>query len=808
MNIINKKIQLADGRVIEIETGKLAKQADGSAVVKMGGTMLLATVCAAKEVKEGTDFMPLTVDYREKYYAAGRFPGGFLKRESKPSDYEVLIARLIDRPIRPLWPDDFHLEVFVQVSLISADKDTQPDALAGLAASAALATSDLPFGGPIGEVRVCRIDGQFVINPSFSDMERADLELMVAATEENIMMVEGEMNEVSEHDMLEAIKFAHEEIKKHCRVQKELMAELGTDGQKRDYPHDENDEDLRKAVRDFCYDKCYALAKSAKPKHEREDGFAAIQDEFIATIPEPHTEEEKEAYAAKVAMVARYYHDVEKEAMRNMILDEGIRLDGRVCNEVRPIWCEVDYLPCAHGSAIFTRGETQSLASVTLGTKLDMKEMDEVLIQGDQQFVLHYNFPPFATGEAKPQRGVGRREIGHGNLAMRALKPVIPMAPENPYAVRVVSDILESNGSSSMASVCGGCLALMDAGVKIKKPVAGVAMGLITDAERPNDRYAILTDILGDEDHLGDMDFKVTGTADGITATQMDIKVDGLSYEVLAKALEQARQGRMHIMGEMMKTISEPREDYKPFVPRIEQIRIPAEFIGAVIGKGGETIQKIQKETGTTIAIEEVPIPGTSLTEGVVDVASNDKEAMQKALDWIKGICAVPEAGQVYHGKVVSILDFGAFIEILPGKEGLLHVSEIAWTKTEKVEDVLAVGDEVDVKLLEYDAKSGKMRLSMRALTEKPEGYVEPKGNGGRGNGGERGPRREGGERRERRDGDRGPRRDGDRSRREGGEHRDGEHRRRDDRPRHNGPRPSAPAPTADDYREPVEEIY
>jgi polyribonucleotide nucleotidyltransferase len=808
MNIINKKIQLADGRVIEIETGKLAKQADGSAVVKMGGTMLLATVCAAKEVKEGTDFMPLTVDYREKYYAAGRFPGGFLKRESKPSDYEVLIARLIDRPIRPLWPDDFHLEVFVQVSLISADKDTQPDALAGLAASAALATSDLPFGGPIGEVRVCRIDGQFVINPSFSDMERADLELMVAATEENIMMVEGEMNEVSEHDMLEAIKFAHEEIKKHCRVQKELMAELGTDGQKRDYPHDENDEDLRKAVRDFCYDKCYALAKSAKPKHEREDGFAAIQDEFIATIPEPHTEEEKEAYAAKVAMVARYYHDVEKEAMRNMILDEGIRLDGRVCNEVRPIWCEVDYLPCAHGSAIFTRGETQSLASVTLGTKLDMKEMDEVLIQGDQQFVLHYNFPPFATGEAKPQRGVGRREIGHGNLAMRALKPVIPMAPENPYAVRVVSDILESNGSSSMASVCGGCLALMDAGVKIKKPVAGVAMGLITDAERPNDRYAILTDILGDEDHLGDMDFKVTGTADGITATQMDIKVDGLSYEVLAKALEQARQGRMHIMGEMMKTISEPREDYKPFVPRIEQIRIPAEFIGAVIGKGGETIQKIQKETGTTIAIEEVPIPGTSLTEGVVDVASNDKEAMQKALDWIKGICAVPEAGKVYHGKVVSILDFGAFIEILPGKEGLLHVSEIAWAKTEKVEDVLAVGDEVDVKLLEYDAKSGKMRLSMRALTEKPEGYVEPKGNGGRGNGGERGPRREGGERRERRDGDRGPRRDGDRPRREGGEHRDGEHRRRDDRPRHNGPRPSAPAPTADDYREPVEEIY
>ena len=809
MNIINKKIELADGRVIEIETGKLAKQADGSAVVKMGGTMLLATVCAAKEVKEGTDFMPLTVDYREKYYAAGRFPGGFLKRESKPSDYEVLIARLIDRPIRPLWPDDFHLEVFIQVSLISAEKDIQPDALAGLAASAALATSDLPFGGPVGEVRVARIDGKFVINPGFADTERADIELMVAATEENIMMVEGEMKEVSEHDMLEAIKFAHEEIKKHCRVQKEIMAELGTDKAKRDYPHDEEDEQLRDAVQAFCYDKCYALAKSAKPKHEREDGFAAIKEEFLATIPEPHTEEEKEAYALKTAQVERYYHAVEKEAMRNMILDEGIRLDGRVCNQVRPIWCEVDYLPCAHGSAIFTRGETQSLASVTLGTKLDMKEMDEVLIQGDQQFVLHYNFPPFATGEAKPQRGVGRREIGHGNLAMRALKPVIPTAPENPYAVRVVSDILESNGSSSMASVCGGCLALMDAGVKITKPVAGVAMGLITDAERPNDRYAILTDILGDEDHLGDMDFKVTGTADGITATQMDIKVDGLSYDVLEKALAQAREGRLHIMGEMLKTISEPREDYKPFVPRIEQIRIPAEFIGAVIGKGGETIQKIQKETGTTISIDEVPIPGTNLTEGVVDVASADKDAMQKALDWIKGICAVPEAGKVYHGKVVSILEFGAFIEILPGKEGLLHVSEIAWTKTDKVEDVLKVGDEVDVKLLEIDAKTGKMRLSMRALTEKPEGYVEPKGgrggNGGNGgNGGsDRGPRR---------DGSKGPRREGER--REGG--RDGERRgeRRDDRrssdrgPRRESPRHSAPAPTIDDYREPVDELY
>ena len=714
MNIINKKIELSDGRVIEIETGKLAKQADGSAVIKMGGTMLLATVCAAKEVKEGTDFMPLTVDYKEKFYAAGRFPGGFMKREGKSSDYEILISRLIDRPIRPLWPSDYHLETFVNVTLISADKDTQPDALAGLAASCALAASDLPFEGPISEVRVCRIDGQFVINPGFEDMKRSDIELMVAATEENIMMVEGEMKEVSEPDMLAAIKFAHEEIKKHCRVQKELIKELGNDV-KRDYPHDEEDEDLRKAVHEFCYDKCYALAKSAKPKHEREDGFAQIKEEFLATL----SEEDQEA---KAAMVARYYGDEEKAAMRNMILDEGIRLDGRSSTQVRPIWCEVGYLPCAHGSAIFTRGETQSLATVTLGTKLDMKEMDEVLVQDDQQIVLHYNFPPFSTGEARPQRGVGRREICHGNLALRALKPVIPTMPENPYAVRIVSDILESNGSSSMASVCGGCHALMDAGVKNKKPVAGVAMGLITDKDRPNERYAILTDILGDEDHLGDMDYKDTGTADGITATQMDIKVDGLSYDVLAKALEQARQGRLHIMGEMMKTISEPREDYKPFVPRIKQIEIESDFIGAVIGKGGETIQKIQKETGTTITITE----DTERHKGIVDIFSADRDALDKALAWIEGICAVPEVGAVYHGKVVSILDFGAFVEILPGKEGLLHVAEIAWEKTENVADALKVGDEVDVKLLEIDEKSGKMRLSMRALQDKPEGYVEP----------------------------------------------------------------------------------
>ena len=712
MNIITKTIDLPDGRVIEIETGKLAKQADGSAVVRMGGTMLLATVTCAKEVTEGTDFLPLQVDYKEKYYSAGRFPGGFMKREGKASDSEVLVARLVDRALRPLFPDDFHLAVFVTVWLISAEKDIQPDALAGLAASAALAASDLPFLGPISEVRVARIDGQFVINPAFSQMEKADLELMVAATEENIMMVEGEMKEVTEDVMLESIKFAHETIKKMCRVQKELNKECGKET-KRDYPHDEEDEELRKAVHDFCYDKCYALAKAAKPKQERAEGFDQIKADFIATLPEEDQE-------VKKAMIARYYAHEEKEAMRNLILDEGIRLDGRGTAEVRPIWCEVDCLPCAHGSAIFTRGETQALASVTLGTKMDMKELDEVLVQCDQQFVLHYNFPPFATGEAKAQRGVGRREVGHGNLAYRALKAVMPTQPEFPYAVRVVSDILESNGSSSQASICGGCLALMDAGVKISKPVAGVAMGLITDEEHPNDRYAILTDILGDEDHLGDMDFKVAGTKDGITATQMDIKVNGLSYEVLEKALEQARQGRMHIMGEMLKCISEPREDYKPFVPRIVQIRVASEFIGAIIGKGGETIQKIQKETGTTITITE------ENNEGIVDIFGVDKAGMDKALEWIGGICAVPEAGKTYHGKVVSILEFGAFIEILPGKEGLLHVSEIAWNKTEHVEDVLKVGDEVDVKLLEYDEKNGKMRLSMRALTEKPEGYVEP----------------------------------------------------------------------------------
>ena len=770
MNVINKQIELSDGRVIEIETGKLAKQADGSVTVKMGGTMLLATVTCAKDAKDDVDFMPLQVDYKEKFASAGRFPGGFMKREGKASDYEILIARLVDRALRPLFPEDFHAEVYVTVNLISAEKDIQPDALAGLAASAALAVSDIPFEGPISEVRVARIDGQLKINPNFSEMAKADIDIMVAATYDNIMMVEGEMKEVSEAEMLEAIKFAHEEIKKHCKVQMELTEAVGKTV-KRTYCHEENDEELRKAIEAFCYDRCYAIAKSGSAKHERSDAFDALKEEFYQTLPEEEREDKK-------MMVERYYHAVEKAAMRNMILDEGIRLDGRQTTQVRPIWCEVGYLPCAHGSAIFTRGETQSLSTVTLGTKLDMKERDEVLVQGTDQFVLHYNFPPFSTGEAKAQRGVGRREIGHGNLAWRALKPMIPMAPENPYAVRVVSDILESNGSSSMATVCAGCLALMDAGVQIKKPVAGVAMGLITDKENPNGRYAILTDILGDEDHLGDMDFKVTGTKDGITATQMDIKVDGLSYDVLEKALEQARQGRMHIMGEMMKTISEPREDYKPFVHRIIQIRVPGEFIGAIIGKGGEVIQKIQKETGTVVTITEEQNNGVS--EGVVDIFGENKESMDKALNWINGICAVPEVGAVYHAKVVSILEFGAFVEILPGKEGLLHISEIDWAKTEKVEDVLNIGDEVDVKLLEIDAKTGKMRLSRRALLEKPEGYVEP-------------------ERRPRPQGDRGPRRD---DRRGGSDRRDGrrddrrDNRRDDRRPRRDdrGPRNEAPS--------------
>ena len=731
MNIVKKTITLGDGTVVEIETGKLAKQADGSVVVKVGGTMLLATVTCAKEAKEDVDFMPLSVEYKEKYAAAGRYPGGFLKREGRASDSEILVARLVDRALRPLFPDDFHAEVFVNVILISADKQNMPDSYAGLAASAALSVSDIPWGGPISEVRVARIGGKFVINPTFEALKSADMDLMVAATEENIMMVEGEMNEVSEKDMLDAIKCAHEEIKAQCRVLKELTRETGKE-EKRVYCHEENDEDLRQAVRDFCYDRCYAIAKSGLAKHEREDAFDALKEEFMETIPEEERED-------KQMMVNRYYGAVEKEAMRRMIIDEGVRLDGRSTTQIRPIWCEVDYLPGAHGSAIFTRGETQSLSTVTLGTKMDMKELDEVLVQDTQQFVLHYNFPPFATGEAKPQRGVGRREIGHGNLAWRALKPVVPVGEENPYAVRVVSDILESNGSSSMATVCAGTLALMDCGVKIRKPVSGIAMGLISDEK--TGKFVILSDILGDEDHLGDMDFKVTGTKDGITATQMDIKVDGLPYEVLEKALAQAKEGRAHIMGEMLKTISEPRAEYKPNVPRIIQISIPGEFIGAVIGTGGKVIQEIQKTTGTTITITEEG------DKGIIDIFGENKESMDAALARIKAITAVPEVGQIYHGKVVSILEFGAFVEILPGKEGLLHISELDYKKVDKVEDILNVGDEVDVKLLEIDSKTGKMRLSRKALLPAPEGWVEP----------ERKPRPE------RREGGRGPRRDRDR---------------------------------------------
>ncbi|MDR0737952.1 MAG: polyribonucleotide nucleotidyltransferase [Prevotellaceae bacterium] len=710
MNVVKKTITLTDGRTIEIETGKLAKQADGSVVVKMGRTMLLATVTCAKEAKEDVDFMPLQVEYKEKYAAAGRYPGGFMKREGRPSDYEILVSRLIDRALRPLFPDDFHAEVFVNVTLISAEKDIMPDALAGLAASSALAVSDIPFNGPISEVRVARVNGEMKINPSFKDLEQSDIDIIVAASYDNIMMVEGEMKEVSEADMLEAIKVAHTEIKNHCKMQMELTEEVGKT-QKRTYSHETNDEDLRAAVHQFCYDKCYAIAKSGTAKQERTDAFEALKEEFMQTIAEEEREE-------KEAMVNRYYHAVEKEAMRNMILDESIRLDGRGTTEIRPIWCEVDYLPAAHGSAVFTRGETQSLTTVTLGTKLDQKEVDDVLVQNSQQFVLHYNFPPFSTGDARPIRGTSRREIGHGNLAYRALKSVVPTGEDNPYAVRVVSDILESNGSSSMATVCAGTLALMDTGIKITKPVSGIAMGLITDSKTK--KYAILSDILGDEDHLGDMDFKVTGTADGITATQMDIKVDGLPYEVLQQALEQAKQGRLHILGEMLKTISEPRAEFKPHVPRMEQIVIATEFIGAVIGTGGKVIQEIQKVTNTVITITE------ENNVALVAVFGENKESIAQALQWIQGIATSPEIGQVYHGKVVSILDFGAFVEILPGREGMVHISELSWSRVNKVTDVLQVGDMIDVKLLEIDEKAGKLRLSLRALLEKPEGYVEP----------------------------------------------------------------------------------
>ena len=725
MNVIEKSITLADGRVITLETGKLAKQADGAVMVKMGNTMLLATVVSAQEAGPDVDFMPLSVDYKEKFASVGRFPGGFTRREGKASDYEVLIARLVDRALRPLFPDDYHAETFVQVTLYSADEESMPDALAGLAASAAIAVSDVPFHGPISEVRVARIHGEFVINPTASALKEADLDIMVGATYENIMMVEGEMNEVSEKEMLDAIKFAHAAIKEQCLVQKELAAAVGKE--KRTYCHEVNDEELRKDIWDKCYQKAYDVARQCNAnKHLRGELLDNVRAEYLATLSE-------EDQVAKKALVGRYYHDVEKEAMRRMILDEGVRLDGRTTEQIRPIWCEVGYLPGPHGSSIFTRGETQSLSTVTLGTKLDEKIIDEATVQGKERFLLHYNFPPFSTGEAKASRGVGRREIGHGNLAYRALKPMIPT--DFPYTIRVVSDILESNGSSSMATVCAGTLALMDAGVPIKKPVTGIAMGLITD--KGCAKYAVLSDILGDEDHLGDMDFKVTGTRDGITATQMDIKVDGLSYDIMEQALEQARRGRMHIMDIITETMPAPREDLKPHAPRIVTIIVDKDQIGALIGPGGKIIQDMQEKSGATISIEEVD------NKGVVDIAATNKESIDKALARIRAIVAKPEEGEVYDGVVKSIMPFGAFVEIMPGKDGLLHVSEIDYKRIEKVEDVLKEGDRIQVKLLEIDPKTGKLRLSRKALLPKPEGWTERPER-------PRGERRDRGERRER----------------------------------------------------------
>ncbi|MFC2151326.1 polyribonucleotide nucleotidyltransferase [Bacteroidota bacterium] len=704
--LIQKTIDLGEGREITIETGKLAKQADGSVVVKMGRTMLLATVVSAQEAREDVDFMPLSVEYKEKYASFGRYPGGFLKREARPSDYEILVSRLVDRALRPLFPDDYHAETFVNVQLISADKDIMPDALAGLAASAALSVSDIPFHGPISEVRVARIDGHYIVNPTFEQLEKADIDIIVAATIDNVMMVEGEMDEVSEQEMLQAIKFAHEAIKMQCIAQNELAEELKI--VKREYSHETSDEELSKRINTDLYNQVYEIAKTQKAKHERSEAFKKAEEDYIEKLQAENPEEE-----VNTMLVARYFHDVQKKAVRNLILDEGMRLDGRKTNEIRPIWCEVDYLPATHGSAIFTRGETQSLTTVTLGTKLDEKVVDQVLVQGKEKFVLHYNFPPFSTGDARPYRGVGRREIGHGNLAFRALKGMIPEGEENPYAVRVVSDILESNGSSSMATVCAGTLALMDAGVKMKKPVSGIAMGLITDKE--SGKYAVLSDILGDEDHLGDMDFKVTGTVDGITACQMDIKIEGLSYEILTQALEQAKEGRMHILGEMLKTIPEPRAEYKPHTPRIVQITIPKDMIGAVIGPGGKVIQDIQEKTGATITItQEGEI-------GIVDIFAEDKDAIEEALRRVNGITEVPEVGKVYQGKVKSVVDFGAFVEILPGKEGLLHISELEWRRVEKVSEILKEGEEVEVKVIEIDKRNGKLKLSRKALLPRPE---------------------------------------------------------------------------------------
>ncbi len=704
MNVVTKTITLGDGRTISIETGKLAKQADGSVMVRMGDTMLLATVCSAQDAVPGTDFMPLSVDYKEKFSAFGRYPGGFLRREGRASDYEILVSRLVDRALRPLFPDDFHAETFVTVTLFSSDGSDMPDALAGLAASAALAVSDVPFNGPISEVRVARINGEFVINPTFEQLATADMEIMVAATIDNIMMVEGEMKEVSEDELLAAMKVAHEAIKVQCQAQIELMEAVGKTV-KRTYCHEENDEDLKKDIWAKTYDKVYAVAASCNTdKHSRVDNFKAVKAEYIESL-------EPEVAAEKKGLIGKYYHEVEKEAMRRSILDEGKRLDGRKTTEIRPIWSEVDYLPGAHGSAVFTRGETQSLTTVTLGTKMDEKLVDEALFKGKERFLLHYNFPPFSTGEARASRGVGRREVGHGNLALRALKNMIP--DNYPYVVRVVSDILESNGSSSMATVCAGTLALMDAGVQIKKPVSGIAMGLISENKGKN--FAVLSDILGDEDHLGDMDFKVTGTKDGITATQMDIKVDGLSYEILETALNQAKAGRMHILGKIQETLEAPREDMKPNAPRIVVMMIPKEMIGAIIGPGGKIIQNMQAETGAVITIEEIG------NEGRVEIAANNKMAIDAAIAKIKGIVSIPEIGETYPSKVKSVMPYGAFVEFMPGKEGLLHISEIDWKRIETMDQAgISEGDMIDVKLLDIDQKTGKYKLSRKALLPRP----------------------------------------------------------------------------------------
>jgi polyribonucleotide nucleotidyltransferase len=699
-----KIIDIGDGRTITLQTGKMARQADGSVLLKMGKTMLLATVVSAKEAKEDTDFMPLSVEYKEKYASSGRFPGGFLKREARPSDYEILISRLIDRALRPLFPDNYHAETFVTINLISADIDTLPDALAGLAASAALAVSDVPFNGPMSEVRVARINKKFVINPSVTQLKDADIDLMVGATYDNILMVEGEMKEVSEEEMLEALKIAHDIIRVQCKAQMEFAEELGKTV-KREYCHEENDEDLRKKVWAETYDKCFQAAKSSTAdKHKRIEAFDNIVTEFLAQYTGEEEVNEK--------LVKKYYHDVLKEASRKLVLDENVRLDGRKPDEIRPITCEIDLLPATHGSSLFTRGETQSLTTVTLGTKLDEKIIDDVLNQGSEKFTLHYNFPPFATGEARPARGISRREIGHGNLAHRALKNMMPSDAENPYAIRVVSDILESNGSSSMATVCAGTLALMDAGIKLKKPVSGIAMGLITDKETK--KYAILSDILGDEDHLGDMDFKVTGTRDGITATQMDIKVEGLSFEILTKALNQAKAGRMHILDILTQVIAEPRPELKPHAPRIVMLTIPKEMIGALIGPGGKVIQEIQRTTGATIIVEEID------GHGDVNIFGENADTINSALDWVKKIVTVPEIGQVYKGKVKTIVQFGAFVEILPNKDGLLHISEIEWKKVGKVEDVLKEGQEVEVKIIDIEPKTGKIKLSRKELLPRP----------------------------------------------------------------------------------------